>query len=242
MSGVAFVDTETTGLDSDRCPIWEIAVIVPDGPHEGEHVWTQRLPLLPAATAHGTRGRTMGEGDVRSCDECAKPIRAVNTARGLCAACYARWRRNQPDRCRACGGLLGDEPIRDSKSGSVHERCLRNRRQRWGQYRIRVLEGYGGCCACCGESDPRFLTIDHVDGNGAEHRRDLGTGSNRVWLQIIREGFPEGYQCLCYNCNCGRAINGGVCPHHDPLESSAWLAGSHREVEDWIRRRDGVVG
>lgn len=50
MSGVAFVDTETTGLDSDRCPIWEIAVIVPDGPNEGEHVWTQRLPLLPPGT------------------------------------------------------------------------------------------------------------------------------------------------------------------------------------------------
>lgn len=41
--GVAFVDTETTGLDPDRCPVWEIAVIVPDGPHEGEHVWQQEL-------------------------------------------------------------------------------------------------------------------------------------------------------------------------------------------------------
>lgn len=38
---VAFIDTETTGLQADRCPIWEVAVIV-DGI---EHVWTQRLPL-----------------------------------------------------------------------------------------------------------------------------------------------------------------------------------------------------
>lgn len=36
MSGVAFVDTETTGLDPDRHPIWEVALITPDG---GEHVW-----------------------------------------------------------------------------------------------------------------------------------------------------------------------------------------------------------
>lgn len=36
MSGVAFIDTETTGLDPDRNPIWEIAVIVDDV----EHVWT----------------------------------------------------------------------------------------------------------------------------------------------------------------------------------------------------------
>ena len=29
---VAFVDTETTGLDPERNPIWEIAVIIGDGP------------------------------------------------------------------------------------------------------------------------------------------------------------------------------------------------------------------
>lgn len=39
MSGVAFVDTETIGLDPERHPIWEIAVIV-DGV---EHCWQQRL-------------------------------------------------------------------------------------------------------------------------------------------------------------------------------------------------------
>lgn len=44
---VAFVDTETTGLDPERNPIWEIAVIIPDGPDHGEHVWQQRLPLQP---------------------------------------------------------------------------------------------------------------------------------------------------------------------------------------------------
>lgn len=40
---VAFVDTETLGLDPDRNPIWEIAVIV-DGV---EHCWTQVIPLAP---------------------------------------------------------------------------------------------------------------------------------------------------------------------------------------------------
>lgn len=36
MSGVCFLDTETTGLDPDRHPIWEVALITPDG---REHVW-----------------------------------------------------------------------------------------------------------------------------------------------------------------------------------------------------------
>lgn len=44
MSGVAFIDTETLGLDPIRNPIWEIAVIVDDV----EHVWTQQVPrVLP---------------------------------------------------------------------------------------------------------------------------------------------------------------------------------------------------
>ena len=47
---VAFVDTETTGLDPERNPIWEIAVIIGDGPDAGEHVWQQQLPLNPPST------------------------------------------------------------------------------------------------------------------------------------------------------------------------------------------------
>lgn len=43
---VAFVDTETTGLDPERNPIWEIAVILPDGPDEGEYCWQVRVPPL----------------------------------------------------------------------------------------------------------------------------------------------------------------------------------------------------
>lgn len=36
MSGVCFVDTETTGLDPDRHEIWEVGLITPDG---NEHLW-----------------------------------------------------------------------------------------------------------------------------------------------------------------------------------------------------------
>ncbi|HET9974278.1 MAG TPA: hypothetical protein VFQ68_39005 [Streptosporangiaceae bacterium] len=36
MTGICFIDTETTGLDPDRHAIWEVALITPDG---DEHVW-----------------------------------------------------------------------------------------------------------------------------------------------------------------------------------------------------------
>lgn len=78
--------------------------------------------------------------------------------------------------------------------------------------RREVIEAYGGVCTCCGEDIDRFLTIDHTNDDGAEHRLSL-TSSQQLWLQIRREGFPDRYRIQCFNCNCGRALNGGVCPH-----------------------------
>lgn len=83
-------------------------------------------------------------------------------------------------------------------------------------YRRSVLERtfnhYGWACACCGESNPGFLTIDHVNGGGNKHRKEVG-GGNAFYAWLIRQGYPDGYQTLCYNCNCGRAHNNDICPH-----------------------------
>jgi len=87
--------------------------------------------------------------------------------------------------------------------------------------REQFFEMYGGVCMCCGEKDIRFLTLDHVDGNGKDDRRE------RSQEAILREALSnlntEKYQILCYNCNMGRSINNGVCPHspHKP-ETSIW--------------------
>lgn len=47
MSGVCFVDTETTGLDPDRHPIWNIGLIEPDG---RETEWFLPVDLATADT------------------------------------------------------------------------------------------------------------------------------------------------------------------------------------------------
>ena len=73
-----------------------------------------------------------------------------------------------------------------------------------------VIEHYGSRCACCGETEPIFLTMDHIDGGGTAHRESLNSGLYR-WL--IKNGFPDGFQVLCYNCNFGKSRNGGICPH-----------------------------
>ena len=81
-----------------------------------------------------------------------------------------------------------------------------------------VLTYYGNGrlrCVCCGESDLVFLTLDHINGR---EENDRGWNKKKkagrvLWSYVKREGFPEGYQTLCWNCNSGRQVNKGICPH-----------------------------
>ena len=97
------------------------------------------------------------------------------------------------------------------------------------------IMAYGGYrCACCGEAEPMFLTIDHVENNGSQHRKELGTlGGAKFYLWLIANHFPRGFQVLCSNCNHGRHRNGGICPHEQgvttiPKGSTAKRREAHR--------------
>jgi hypothetical protein len=80
--------------------------------------------------------------------------------------------------------------------------------------RLETLAAYGGTCACCDEAEPGFLTIDHIDGGGTKHRKELAIpGGSSFYKWLRQHGYPEGYQVLCYNCNCAKAFNPGGCPH-----------------------------
>jgi len=81
--------------------------------------------------------------------------------------------------------------------------------------REEVFSAYGGyTCNCCGETEPLFLTIDHVDNDGARMRKEGIHGSGSAFYTWLRKnGFPSGFQVLCMNCQLGKHRNGGVCPH-----------------------------
>ena len=91
-----------------------------------------------------------------------------------------------------------------------------NKQARKGHARRRgaCLDHYGRSCLCCGETAEGFLTIDHVDGGGSQHRTEGGTrrrgGALYGWL--ISEGFPEGFRTLCHTCNFTLG-HFGYCPH-----------------------------
>ena len=82
-------------------------------------------------------------------------------------------------------------------------------RERNARYRALCFDHYGHKCACCGETEPMFLTFDHINGGGGRHNRKVGYIPR--WL--VTHGFPDDFQVLCMNCNLGRSLNGGVCPH-----------------------------
>lgn len=77
--------------------------------------------------------------------------------------------------------------------------------------KARVMAAYGNACACCGEAEPDFLSIDHIAGRKAHgHSREIK--GDRLYREIVREDFPDTYQVLCHNCNFAKGMR-GECPH-----------------------------
>jgi len=76
-----------------------------------------------------------------------------------------------------------------------------NPRDRYYQEKELALTYYGnGKCACviCGFTDIRALSIDHIAGGGAKHKKTLGVSNIYRWL--IEHNYPKGYRTLCMNC------------------------------------------
>jgi hypothetical protein len=78
-----------------------------------------------------------------------------------------------------------------------------------------VFDHYGGVCQCCGEDVLEFLCIDHIEGGGTAMRREgVHRGGRHFYEWLKRNGFPDGYQVLCHNCNSAIGFY-GYCPHQE---------------------------
>lgn len=88
--------------------------------------------------------------------------------------------------------------------------------------REEAFNHYGCKCVCCGEVTPQFLTLDHINNDGYEFRSKIfshvgrkyqGGAGVHTYRWLIRNNYPDGFQVLCMNCNFGKRMNNGVCPH-----------------------------
>ena len=131
--------------------------------------------------------------------------------------------------CKACMAKSVKKYKKQGKYQQWHKKSYLKRYDEYQKQKLdrrnkikyQVLQHYSDGdipkCYCCGEIIIEFLTIDHIEGKGAKHRRRIGTPHIYAWL--IKNNYPEGFQVLCYNCNWGKYVNGGVCPHVDLMLS-----------------------
>lgn len=136
---------------------------------------------------------------------------------------YFRERRrklSEEGLCTTCGKRLAPPGKRKCETCIDNQRAQHRvelRKDHYQSLRHEVFAHYGGyLCACCDEDEPSVLTIDHVQNNGKEHReqlKDRSFAGSQFYAWLKRNGFPPGYQVLCWNCNMGKYRNGGTCPH-----------------------------
>lgn len=126
---------------------------------------------------------------------------------GMCVTCGKEQAKSTSSYCISCA-------LSHTKSRKIRVNTLREE----------AYAGYGGFkCVCCGVQEPCFLTLDHVDGGGRKHRaaEKLRT-EDELYKWVIKNNHPPLLQVMCFNCNCGRARNGGVCPHHTTQSIAAF--------------------
>lgn len=165
----------------------------------------------------------------KPCQRCRKWLsyesytKQVSAKDGLCpvcreckAQCNLEWRKRHHEenleRKRAYYYEHRERILKRRAHNLSHTKRLAVLRQE-------VFNHYGNKCYCCGLSDPRFLTIEHLSNDGSALRYKNGSGSRTagttMYRQIIDAGFPADIALACYNCNCARSFHskGQQCPH-----------------------------
>lgn len=170
----------------------------------------------------------MSDQTTRQCKKCGaiKPIdefpvynRETQARRHECCTCNkqrveSHHKANKEKRLAMARKRYAENP---SAHWTPERRARANElaRKRNAELRQQVYDRYGGKCVCCGESNPLFLTMDHVENNGNQMRKVHGGSSSGIYRWIIKNDYPKDFQILCMNCNFAKARNGGICPHQE---------------------------
>ena len=126
-------------------------------------------------------------------------------------------------RCRLCiaaGYASNSDDKRARQMQYWHDKrndILRRASERHARDRAIVFAHYGLECLCCGNDSYDELTIDHLDGDGPEHRKAIGAQtSQELYRWLIKNGFPDRPRLisLCRGCNSSKR-SGDRCRKHD---------------------------
>jgi len=194
------------------------------------------------------------ENAMRRCKKCQKEksideFQITNKKRGWrrweCRECinkrHHHWNQVSKDRIR--------KYYANNRQGNIDRATKWNQenKARHGEialahyYRLQneAIMAYGGYkCVCCGEREPLFLTIDHVNNDGHKHRKEIQSGDGLYkWLK--QHNYPDGFQVLCMNCNHGKRRNNGICPHLTREGATTIPKGSRAKRPEAPRTQNG---
>lgn len=166
-----------------------------------------RKPETKGPRVENYRLKEIGQKRCGTCEQ-VKPLTEFN-----CRNKVRNWWKTW---CRDCESAHFKVHYQKHAS-AMRERGKAYYRTHYLKYRDLIFQVLGNVCACCGEDEPLFLTVDHINGDGKHQKTKTGQrwGGWSVWRTIRAEAEPKKrFRILCFNCNCGRERSADkVCPH-----------------------------
>lgn len=191
----------------------------------------------------------------KPCSDCLTVLSAENAIRNsgnlLCKPCFntrqRNWRAKTPElsKARHDRDYLAnkDKYIERATAWAAKnkdKRRIYSSTWRW-KLRLEMIAAYGGMCACCGEKEPEFLTIDHIYEDGARKRANGEQSGAALYKRLKELGWPKDeYQLLCMNCNFAKG-HFGECPHRKPRDFGHLKPGWREQYEQEASNA-GVTG
>lgn len=177
-------------------------------------------------------------GEVAALDQFPLQGNGEGARRHECHRCYksrmrSHYRENKEHLLKAARDAYAKNPMA-VWTPAKRARANELNKKRTAEMRRSVIDVYGARCACCGETEPAFLTLDHVNNDGHKMRKSVhGKACHSFYKWIIGNKYPASIQVLCMNCNLGKARNRGICPHKEgvtiiPKGSTAKRLEAHR--------------
>lgn len=154
---------------------------------------------------------------MQTCIKCAKEYEtSISTSWKICTPCTVQYQREYRKKNREMiRSRLAEKHKINRADPEWAEKERKRTRDYWINLRYECIMAYGGyLCACCGETEPKFMTLDHINNDGSAHRKEMKSRGPKIYTWLRDRDYPSGVvQILCMNCNHGKALNNGICPH-----------------------------
>lgn len=126
-----------------------------------------------------------------------------------CVKCNAeqkqKWYGENPQYVTDCAASRREFYYKNRSSEQARSRKIMNEfKAELKNAVVNVLTNGEGTCRWCGQGDQDVLTIDHINNDGARHRRELKSANIYRWL--VQNDYPPGFQVLCFNCNVKKEV------------------------------------